>query len=204
MRRTQILSSLTLVLALGLAACGTDDGDGVATLSDDATATSDADGGTGDDSDDAEDQAKKFEECMADHGIDLDDHGIVAGSGDGMHVEKRSRGGAKQDEPDPAEKEKFDAALKECGKYMPTEELSPQEEADLRENALAYVECLREQGFDVPDPKIEGGGISMGFDGEDGGPDFDPEDPAFQAAEEECMDKHMDAPGDRQMQQEES
>lgn len=49
------------------------------------------------------------------------------------------------------------------------------------EQGLAFVDCMREQGVDLPDPE-EGGGTQLG------GPrgEIDTEDPAVQAALEEC------------------
>ena len=57
---------------------------------------------------------------------------------------------------------------------------------DPEEAMLAFTECMRENGVDVPDPEFsedgEGGPrIQMGPGG-----DFDPNDPDFQAAQEKC------------------
>ena len=56
---------------------------------------------------------------------------------------------------------------------------------------LAYTQCLRDEGFDVPDPDFgagpgEGGGPAAFADQlRDAG--IDPDDPAYQAAVEECQ-----------------
>ncbi len=73
--------------------------------------------------------------------------------------------------------------------------------ADEEAELLAYVECLRGEGLDVPDPTVDaegnlqlggpggggaGGGGAGGAGGGEGGPAGDPE--AFQAAMEVCGD----------------
>jgi hypothetical protein len=57
---------------------------------------------------------------------------------------------------------------------------------DFQQAALDYAECMREQGIDVPDPDFSGGGGGGGLFGPNS--DIDPNDPDFQAAQEECGD----------------
>ena len=52
---------------------------------------------------------------------------------------------------------------------------------ELQDAMVAFAECMRDEGIDVPDPG-EGGGLVVG--GGHGG--LDPADPEFQEAEEEC------------------
>jgi hypothetical protein len=59
-------------------------------------------------------------------------------------------------------------------------------QAEFREAALDYAECMRKNGVDMPDPQFEGnGGILMR------GPRSGGEGPAFRQAEEECR-KHLE------------
>jgi hypothetical protein len=53
---------------------------------------------------------------------------------------------------------------------------------DPQEVLLAYTECMRDEGIDLPDPDFSGGGarITIGPGG------VDPDDPDFQAAQEKC------------------
>lgn len=53
---------------------------------------------------------------------------------------------------------------------------------------LAHAQCLRDAGFDYPDPTIstDGGGVEVT---QDGGPDGD--DPGFAAADERCREEHL-------------
>jgi hypothetical protein len=64
---------------------------------------------------------------------------------------------------------------------------------DPQEAMLAYTECMRDEGIDMPDPQFSedgsGGGmvISREASGEEGqGPAFDMDSEEFQAAEEKC------------------
>ena len=67
-------------------------------------------------------------------------------------------------------------------------ELTPEDQ----DKMLAFTECMREHGVDMPDPQFgEGGGfIRVGpGDGANGdGPAFDPNDSDFQAAQEACRE----------------
>src|SRR5690606_7330079 len=110
--------------------------------------------------------------------------------GGGIHTEQHTKEEAEQDEPSPAEKEAFDKAREDCEKYMPTPELSPEDEAEMKENALAYVECLRDQGYDVQDPKVYGGSMVIGL----GGTSHVPMYPACSAAVQACMERHRGEP----------
>lgn len=74
-----------------------------------------------------------------------------------------------------------------------TDEQTTETSVDPEEAMLAYTECMREEGIDMPDPvfSADGGGISISRDDAEGdegdeGPavDFDSEE--FDAAEEKC------------------
>lgn len=61
---------------------------------------------------------------------------------------------------------------------------SPEEQVKAEEAALNYVECMRGEGIDMPDPEFEeGGGIGIAMEvGEAGGPS----QAELEAAEEKC------------------
>jgi hypothetical protein len=64
---------------------------------------------------------------------------------------------------------------------------SPSAPTDPQEAFLAFAECMREHGIDMPDPQVsdEGGGkFSVGFSA--GGPGGDGDNEAFQEANEAC------------------
>jgi hypothetical protein len=83
-----------------------------------------------------------------------------------------------------------------------SEEQTPETSLDPQEAMLAYTECMRDEGIDMPDPQMSedgtGGGmvITREAGGEnDQGPAFDPESEEFQAAEEKCSPIMDDAIG---------
>ena len=72
----------------------------------------------------------------------------------------------------------------------PASSAEPEASVDPEDAALAFARCMREHGFDMPDPQFETGGMVMiGGPGEEGeGPKFDPQSEEFQAAEDACGD----------------
>jgi hypothetical protein len=63
---------------------------------------------------------------------------------------------------------------------------SPSAPTDPQEAFLAFAECMREHGIDMPDPQVseEGGRFSVGFSA--GGPGGERDNEAFQEANEAC------------------
>jgi hypothetical protein len=80
----------------------------------------------------------------------------------------------------------------------PDASATPTASIDPEEAMLAYAECMRENGVDMPDPQIsEGGGVAIGINGE-----VDSE--TLQAAQEACNDLMSGARGEpREMTPEE-
>jgi hypothetical protein len=75
-------------------------------------------------------------------------------------------------------------ALAACGDDDSTS--SGDRQAEFREAALDYAECMRKNGVDMPDPQFEGNGGILSR-----GPRSGAEGPAFQQADEECQ-KHLE------------
>jgi hypothetical protein len=152
-----LTAALLAAAALGLVACGGDDG-----------------------ADPAADQQKvhdaelKFAQCMRDNGVNFPDpnsegrNDIKVGPGSGI------------DERD------FEAAQKACEKYqkaIPRPELTEADQEEFKKNALANARCMREHGIDFPDPEFTAeGGARIKLGGK-----IDPEDADFKAAEEACQ-----------------
>jgi hypothetical protein len=166
MRKSDWVIALTLALAaVVLAACG-----------------SSASGEGGQAS--REEAQLEFAECMREHGVDMPDPkpgqaGLVFGTVKGGPGGKsRSSGGI--DPEDPATKK----ALQACESKMPKgQKMSPQQEEKFKEAALAFSQCMREHGIDMPDPQFGGEGkVTMKI--EKGG--LDPNSPAFEEAQEDC------------------
>lgn len=204
-RRLPLVSSpiaaAVLVVALVAMACGGSGGPGVATLeSANPAASGDA---TPAPSVDPEEAALAFAECMRDHGIDMPDPQID--SNGNMRVTIGAGGNIGE-----IDRETMEAAQEARRELLPGgglggpggRELTPEDQ----ERILAFTECMREHGVDVPDPQFdEGGGFirigpGAGADqGESGdGPAFNPIDEDFQAAQEACRELLPGVGGDAQ------
>jgi hypothetical protein len=154
-----------MVVAATSAACGGGD-DGSASGGEAAAAP-----------DEAEQELLAFAQCMRDNGIDMPDPepggGIVA-------LETAPADGGPSDAD-------FQRAEEACSHLLP-EGMGPTDEkqTELQDAFLAFTECMRDNGIEMPDPEFEdGGGFSVEIGDEGGaGPDF--EDPKFQAAQKKC------------------
>jgi hypothetical protein len=179
MRQMIILS----VLALVLAACGTNSDGEVATLEDAATTVppSSEDQGDGD----AEEALLAFAQCMRDNGVpefpdpQLDQSGNLRIFGDG--------GGPGQLGADQGT---LQAAFEECGSLIEgliQNNFRNFDQSEFQDNFLEFATCMRDQGIEMPDPDFSGG-FGPGTGGRGGlFGDINPQDPAFQEAAEECQ-----------------
>ena len=185
--RSALLAMGVLSMLLLLSACGA--GAGVATLTggDDSTPSPTASPST----QDPEEALLAFTECMRENGIDLPDpvfRDAGGGGAQGGDVAEAVPGAALPFDPNSDE---FRAAQGACEQHLeglgalePGE--APELSAEEEEAFLAFAECMRERGIDMPDPG--NGGIVVRPGSED---DFDPMSEDFQAAEEECR-THLD------------
>ena len=183
----RVLAAIALTLLLGLsAACGENrDGDDSA-LPDAAGASSASPSGDGADSEadlDPEDAMLKFAQCMREHGVDMPDPspgGGVRMNGEGLSEDQ------------------MEAAQSACQKWMDMaepedggHELSEEE----KQSFLDMAACMRERGYDFPDPTFDGGRVTQKV--EKGKGDLPgPDDPAFQKDMEECSaEAGLEPPG---------
>ena len=117
--------------------------------------------------------ALDFAKCMREHGVDMPDP--QPGGGGGIQLALRA---------DEANRATVDRAQEACQKHLekvPPPEISEEDRAKFREQALKFARCMREQGIDIPDPTFSGdGAVRQRVTG--GGP----EDPRFQRASEKC------------------
>jgi hypothetical protein len=176
-----LTTAMGLLLVLG--ACGVSDG--VATVdggnAPDATPTPSAPA-------DPEDAMLAFADCMRDHGVDMPDP-IVARAGDGPPASLPP-----QPEIDFGSEE-FAAAEEACRPLLPAGGMelgeAPQLSEDQEQALLAFAECMRENGIDMPDP--QGGGFIVEVGGESA-IGFDPSSAEFRAAEEACREHLAELP----------
>lgn len=197
-RRPLAALGTAVVLALALAACGTDttEDDGVASLDGGtaggaATAASDGAPEGASDPADTEEELLAYVECLRGEGLDVPDPS-VDGDGD-VTLGGPGGGGAGAEPPDP---EELEAATEVCGELPEgaVAGVAELDSAEFEDAALAFAECMRENGVDVPDPDLSGGGPAGGGDG--GGPfggAVDLDDPEVAAAVEACQEVFTDA-----------
>ena len=178
MYRTTIISACASA-ALLLSACGSggasNSSDGIASLDTIAQVASDSESSDTDDANasngggesDGEVSEVGYEKAIAEYEQCLDDIGLgglfADEGGDGVAtdvaVESSGDGGAL--EGDPAELDaQFERMQEECDPIIAAVsqdfELSPEEEAELADADLAFARCMREAGFDFPDPGADG------------------------------------------------
>ena len=134
---------------------------------------------------DAYQQARKFTQCMRDHGVNVPDPQTVSGGGVAVKVTP----GARDTLLNP-DSQQFKDAQNACKQYLPNGgNLSPEQQAQQQQNALKFAQCMRAHGVDVPDPKPGTGGfvIQGNASGNGNGPNINPDDPKFQAAQKACQ-----------------
>lgn len=128
-----------------------------------------------------------YVECMRDHGVDMPDPEFTADGG----VIMRMNSSADDDDGGPTlvggpGDPEFSEAQEACGSLMEgtVRDIDPEQVARAQAEALAFAQCMREHGIDMPDPQFTAdGGMSIAIGGPDG-PRIDPE--TMQAAQEAC------------------
>jgi len=147
----------------------------------------DSGGGGGSSRAELRDAALEYAQCMRKHGIDMPDPKFSDG---GMSMSIGGPGTKR------IPKATMDAAQQACRKIMESVKppsMSPQQQAKARESALKMARCMREAGFDFPDPQFgEGGRIQQRIDGP--GSNLDPQNPRFRQAMTKCA-KEPGGPG---------
>lgn len=170
----RLLAAIALTLLLGLsAACGnaSDDGDD-SSLPDAAGASSDT--ASGDEADlDPEDAMLKFAQCMRENGVDMED----PKPGGGVIVDGKG-----------IPQEQMEAAQAACQKWMDLaepEDGGQEMTEEEKQSFLNAAACMRERGYNYPDPEFDGGRVTQKIEkGE--GDEPGPEDPAFEQDRKEC------------------
>ena len=126
-----------------------------------------------------------FTECLRGEGLDVEDPEIGS---DGLIHLPRPDSLAEED------RETFRLARQACGIHLEgvTLGFADRDTTEFQDLALQYAACMRENGFDMPDPDLSGfqPGSGSGGGGGGGGGLFggleDRDDPTFIAADETC------------------
>jgi hypothetical protein len=138
---------------------------------------------------DVQDAGVEYARCMREHGIDMPDPKPGLGGLRGLMTDQ-----------DLERQPGFREAEGDCRKHLAglTSQISDEQRDEILDARLEFARCMRDQGFDVPDPQPGGGGGSgQGNGGQQGnggdGPlgELDVEDPRVQAAMDKCR---VDAP----------
>jgi len=172
---------LPLALALVATACGGSAGadDGVASLED--SDASDAVPATTVAAVGQEEALLAFTACLRQQGIDVPDPTMDA---DGNL--QLGRPNSAQGDPD-FDRDTFRAARELCSEHLEGVALGfrGEDRTETEDQLLEFAACIRENGYDMPDPDF-----SNSAPGQGGGPfsGIDRGDPAFQAAAEACSD----------------
>jgi hypothetical protein len=194
MTRNSILALFT-VTALSVAACTSGEGGGdvasLAPTSSDAVGSAEADGSV-----DAEEAMLAFTQCLRDGGIDIDDP-IIDENGNPQlpPIEDQTvvpDGG--DFEPD-ATMKAMDDVMAGCQHHLDGLTFNATEHGDLvdiQDTFVAYAQCMRDHGIDMPDPDFSAGGmIDLSS--------ADPSDDGYEEAHGECKEvftgSGIDLPG---------
>jgi hypothetical protein len=185
-----VLGVLGAVVALGaLAGCGGGgSANGVASLGG-KQAQASADGSSKLSPRERDAAFRKFTQCMRDHGVEMQDPQIGDDGSFTISAQADAQGGTGPADPD------FAAANKDCNKYLDgvinggdTDGPSAAEIEKIQRQALKFARCMRDAGFDFPDPQFDSGGGGGGMVMIGGpGDSINPSDPATQAAMEKCQ-----------------
>lgn len=133
---------LALPLALGLSACGSDDGGSGVASAGGAGAEASASASPSQ-SLSAEDAQLEFARCMRENGVDVPD----PGSGD----QKAMRLGKGTD------RTKLQGALEKCQQWLQAGGKMPDlKDPKVRDQFVKLAQCMREHGVDIPDPGPDG------------------------------------------------
>jgi len=180
------LLTLVATVALLAAACGGgSDAEGNVASLENETTTSVAPG-TGSLSADQIDTEAAFlglAQCLRDQGIDVADPTVDA---DG-NVDLEGMFAAAED----LDQAQIESAAEACTEYL--DEVIPTfsniDFTELQDDLLEFAGCMRDNGYDMPDPDFSNFGLPGG-DGPNGGPfgELDIEDPAFEQAFQSCQD----------------
>jgi hypothetical protein len=182
--RSVALLGATIITALLLTACGgTDaaDDDGVASLDEGGGTTSEAAATESATSD--EEAMLEYVECLRGEGLDVPDPQVNADGG----LELRIGGPDGGEDQEPIDPEEFEAAREVCGDppQRAGGNFSPEDQAAFQDAALEFAQCMRDRGYDVPDPDFQGEGGVI-FRRNSG---LDSDDPEQQAVAEECQEE---------------
>jgi hypothetical protein len=183
------LGFLALVLVLVAAACGGDgaESEGVASINDLSTETTTATtaASSGDQTAIDEDKVLQFAACMREQGIDFPDPVVDSDGNVGFDLKTLSKLAT-------VDRDTLVAAFEPCASFLEGVDFGFDRifDADFQDALVAFSGCMRDNGFDLPDPDFTGLA-----DGEPIYPSIDVNDPDFESAFDLCRDELPGIPG---------
>jgi hypothetical protein len=143
---------------------------------------------------DAEANALKFAQCMRENGVKNFPDPEVDSDGN-VRFGFRQQGGTGSNSTIP-DRQSLEKARQACSKYAQNLRggFSQEDQTKLQDALLAYAKCMRENGYDMPDPSFDSAG-GPGSGGPFGGQRIDRDDPVWQKANAACQDKLSQLPG---------
>jgi hypothetical protein len=167
--------AVVLLLTLLAAGCGGSEGDtdGVATASGSDGATTTTTGAA-----DREQALLDFARCMRENGVPIQDPQVDS---EGNLRLQPGQGGLGN-----VDQATLDKAREACAEHLEgvTQGFTPQDQTQLQDTLVKYAGCMRDNGYDMPDPDLSQGG-GRGFFR-----DLDRDDPAYQKAHKAC-EQHL-------------
>jgi hypothetical protein len=174
------LTALALTAACGGAASGS----GVASLGSTTTTKPSGNASTGGPAKFNRDDALKFSQCMRTHGVPNFPDPTISAGGASIRLSGGPDSGLDPNSP------QFQAAQSACKHLMPNGgQPSPQQQAQAKDAALHFAQCMRAHGVNVPDPQVStnGGGVKIQIGSGGPGQGIDQNSPQFQAAQSACQ-----------------
>jgi hypothetical protein len=187
-KRTITIAALLAFGMLAVSCSATDSDSGVASLETTAESTGDQGQAQGDETNgdptSDEEAILAFAACLRDEGIDVEDPTVDA---DGNLRPPRPR------DAGVADREMARAAMESCSEHLDNVAfgLDAADRSEREDQLFEYAACMRENGYEMPDPDFsafgqpgEGGGPGAGGGGPFG--EIDRDDPTFRTAQEAC------------------
>lgn len=122
-----------------------------------------------------------FTQCLREAGIDIDD---PVPDAEGNLRLSRPEGFEE------ADREAFRAAREACSEFIEgvTFGFDERDVTEIEDTLYEYASCMRDNGFDMPDPDLSARGPGSGGGGGGVFGSLDRSDPAFEAADEVCRE----------------
>ncbi|HEY0640342.1 MAG TPA: hypothetical protein VGD67_22155 [Pseudonocardiaceae bacterium] len=135
-----MLMAVAALLTLSAGCADDEGGSGVASLRTTTSGSAATDQGAGP-------SLEKYQECLREHGVEL--------QGGDLNEDGTVRPPSGQAN-DPAELEKATRAAEQCKHLLPSGGVATNPDPAMLDQQRAWARCMREKGYDVPDPAPDG------------------------------------------------